>query len=314
MIDVGQGDCTVITLPFHQGVIMIDAMGSLYKDIPKDIILPVLQKRGIHKIDALIVTHEDYDHSGGVEELAKLIPIHKIITEKQKDIDVSGVPFHFLIQDYIGKNANENSIITYFEMYDVGYLFMGDAGYGAEAAILKEYADLKVDEPPLFKNDSVQQLSFEDINRNGTITPVKRRDPDSFNFDGICPYCGDKAKDFISIVENKIKSNKLSSIDETINYLILHQSDEIANLETISTKTFYNYVHQGRTSIKPIDLPRMVRKKTKKNWKTYIPKRKKELPLQKDQIISMKEVNLVIGKVIWLLVPEMDKMELILLY
>ena len=173
---------------------------------------------------------------------------------------------------------------------------------------------LKVDEPPLFKNDSVQQLSFEDINRNGTITPVKRRDPDSFNFDGICPYCGDKAKDFISIVENKIKSNKLSSIDETINYLILHQSDEIANLETISTKTFYNYVHQGRTSIKPIDLPRMVRKKTKKNWKTYIPKRKKELPLQKDQIISMKEVNLVIGKVIWLLVPEMDKMELILLY
>ena len=174
--------------------------------------------------------------------------------------------------------------------------------------------DLKVDEPPLFKNDSVQQLSFEDINRNGTITPVKRRDPDSFNFDGICPYCGDKAKDFISIVENKIKSNKLSSIDETINYLILHQSDEIANLETISTKTFYNYVHQGRTSIKPIDLPRMVRKKTKKNWKTYIPKRKKELPLQKDQIISMKEVNLVIGKVIWLLVPEMDKMELILLY
>lgn len=85
----------------------------------------------------------------------------------------------------------------------------------------------------------------------------------------------DKAKDFISIVENEIKSNKLSSIDETINYLILHQSDKITNLETISTKTFYNYVHQGRTSIKPIDLPRMVRRKTKKNWKTYIPKRQK---------------------------------------
>lgn len=85
----------------------------------------------------------------------------------------------------------------------------------------------------------------------------------------------DKAKDFISIVENEIKSNKLSSIDETINYLILHQSDEIANLETMSTKTFYNYVHQGRTSIKSIDLPRMVRRKTKKNWKTYIPKRQK---------------------------------------
>lgn len=85
----------------------------------------------------------------------------------------------------------------------------------------------------------------------------------------------DKAKESISIVENEIKSNKLSSIDETINYLILHRSDEIASLETVSTKTFYNYVRQGRTSIKPIDLPRMVRRKTKKNWKTYIPKRQK---------------------------------------
>ena len=58
----------------------------------------------------------------------------------------------------------------------------------------------------------------------------------------------------------------------------------------------------------------MVRRRQRKTGKPIFPKRKKELPLQKDQIISMKEVNLVIGKVIWLLVPEMDKMELILLY
>ncbi|MGO5146533.1 hypothetical protein ACTQ3B_13485, partial [Catenibacterium mitsuokai] len=70
-------------------------------------------------------------------------------------------------------------------------------------------------------------------------------------------------------------SNRLSSIDETINYLKLHQPDIIKNMVTVSTKTFYSYVHQGRTSIKPIDLPRMVRRKTKKNWKSYIPKREK---------------------------------------
>lgn len=85
----------------------------------------------------------------------------------------------------------------------------------------------------------------------------------------------EKATDFISLVEHEIQSNKLSSIDETINYLIIHQKDKIDGMETVSTKTFYNYVHQGKTSIKPIDLPRMVRRKTKKNWKTYIPKRQK---------------------------------------
>ena len=61
----------------------------------------------------------------------------------------------------------------------------------------------------LFKNDSVQQLSFEDINRNGTITPVKRRDPDSFNFDGICPYCGDKAKDLSLSLKTKLNLTAL---------------------------------------------------------------------------------------------------------
>lgn len=100
----------------------------------------------------------------------------------------------------------------------------------------------------------------------------------------------EKACDFISLVENEVKSNRLSSIDETINYLIIHQKDKIDGMETVSTKTFYNYVHQGKTSIKPIDLPRMVRRKTKKNWKTYIPKRQKGLSItERPEYISSRE-------------------------
>ena len=52
------------------------------------------------------------------------------------------------------------------------------------------YADFKVDEPPLFKNDLVEQLSFEDIINEKNIGPVRRRNPKSFTFDGVCPYCG----------------------------------------------------------------------------------------------------------------------------
>ena len=67
----------------------------------------------------------------------------------------------------------------------------------------------------------------------------------------------EESKEFISLVEQEIKSNRLSSIDETINYLRIHQPDRIKNMVTVSTKTFYNYVHQGKTSIKPLDLPHM---------------------------------------------------------
>ena len=85
----------------------------------------------------------------------------------------------------------------------------------------------------------------------------------------------EKVEDFISLVEQEIELNRLFSIDETINYLRIHQPDRIKIMVSVSIKTLYNYVHQGRTSIKPIDLPRMVRRKTKKNWKTHIPKRQK---------------------------------------
>ena len=84
-----------------------------------------------------------------------------------------------------------------------------------------------------------------------------------------------KAHDFIKLVETEMKSNKLSSVDETINYLILHENDKIKDMETVSTKTLYKYIHAGKVKIKPIDLPRMLRRKSKKNDKTYISKRQK---------------------------------------
>ena len=46
-------------------------------------------------------------------------------------------------------------------------------------------------------------------------------------------------------------------------------------MTTISTKTFYNYVHAGLINIKPVNLPRTVQRKKQSNYKTYIPKRHK---------------------------------------
>ena len=80
-----------------------------------------------------------------------------------------------------------------------------------------------------------------------------------------------------------MKNNKLSSVDETINYLKLHKNNMITGMETVSTKTFYNYIHDGKVAIKPIDLPRMLRRRTKKNWKTYIPRRQKGTSIEERQ-------------------------------
>lgn len=76
-----------------------------------------------------------------------------------------------------------------------------------------------------------------------------------------------KAHDFIQLVVDEVKSNTLSSSDETVNDLLLHRPDKISGMDTVCTKTVYNYVHQGKIDLKPIDLPRMLRRRPKKNYK-----------------------------------------------
>lgn len=82
-----------------------------------------------------------------------------------------------------------------------------------------------------------------------------------------------KAKPFIDKVIEIVKNNKLDSIDETINYFKRHKKDEIEGLTTICTSTMYNYVKADLIALKPIDLPRMLRRKAKKNYKTYTNKK-----------------------------------------
>ena len=89
----------------------------------------------------------------------------------------------------------------------------------------------------------------------------------------------EKAHDFIKKVEEAVLSSPYCSIDETINSLKLHKRDEISGMETICTKTFYNYVHLGLVNVKPIDLPRMIRRKTNHSYKTYIAKNQKGDPV-----------------------------------
>lgn len=145
MIDVGQGDCTLISLPFHQGNILIDVAGHKKRDLAKDIIVPVLHAKGITSLDLVIITHDDFDHSGGLAQLQKMMEVKKVVQHKQEDIMFGSFRFQFLLQDHRFEDANENSILTYLEAYDTKLLFMGDAGKPVEQALLKKYPNLRAD-------------------------------------------------------------------------------------------------------------------------------------------------------------------------
>lgn len=66
MIDVGQGDSSLLVLPNNSSNILIDTGGSIFSDydIADKTLIPLFKSLGIKKIDYLILTHGDYDHMG----------------------------------------------------------------------------------------------------------------------------------------------------------------------------------------------------------------------------------------------------------
>lgn len=89
-INVGQGDCILIELPFRRGVYLIDAGGLLrfeqeawkerddLYEVGRQIVVPYLKGKGISKIDTFILTHADADHVEGAEEIVREVTIKEV--------------------------------------------------------------------------------------------------------------------------------------------------------------------------------------------------------------------------------------------
>lgn len=90
-LDVGQGDSILISA--SGGVhILVDGGGTLsfgskeewrIRRSPYEVgaktVVPLLRKRGIHHLDAVILTHGDQDHMGGLQAVLEEIPVNALL-------------------------------------------------------------------------------------------------------------------------------------------------------------------------------------------------------------------------------------------
>jgi competence protein ComEC len=77
-LDVGHGGCTVLELADGR-VLLYDAGAIRGPDVAERIIVPFLWQRGIHHIDAVILSHADLDHFNGLAGLVERIAVGRVL-------------------------------------------------------------------------------------------------------------------------------------------------------------------------------------------------------------------------------------------
>lgn len=80
LLDVGQGLASVVRTQNH--LLIYDTGPKFYPsgDVGESIILPFLTAQNLKKIDMLVVSHADSDHSGGARSLLKNLPVANFYT------------------------------------------------------------------------------------------------------------------------------------------------------------------------------------------------------------------------------------------
>ena len=87
VLDIGQGDCILITFPDNK-IMVMDAGSEFGTTSPWNTLDGELKAKGITTIDYMFLTHTDYDHSGEVAKLAENYDIKSFYFPKA-DLDTS---------------------------------------------------------------------------------------------------------------------------------------------------------------------------------------------------------------------------------
>jgi competence protein ComEC len=184
VMDVGQGDCIVVELPFRREVYLIDTGGAITYNIEKwkvqkeqisiaeRVLIPYLKSKGINKINKIFLTHPDMDHIGEAITLLRHLEVEEInlpgyrqITKVEQKIvevakkrnvmvqtirgeqqwNVNGIPFMILSPTRSYHNKNDSSIVLLTMFGKRTWLFTGDIEEEAERTLISNYPNLKVD-------------------------------------------------------------------------------------------------------------------------------------------------------------------------
>lgn len=154
MLDVGQGLAMVVQTAHHVLVYDTGARVPQIFDAGQAVILPYLQTLAFKKLDLLIISHGDNDHSGGAETLLNQWPVQKVLTsipakfakfhaefcQAGQHWQWDGVAFQLLAPKNIHLyQDNNSSCVLQFSVAGAQILMTGDIESPIEKKLVEEY-------------------------------------------------------------------------------------------------------------------------------------------------------------------------------
>jgi competence protein ComEC len=172
-LDVGQGDASVVEFPDGR-VMVVDAGASAGQFNAGDrTVAPFLRRRGVSRIDLLVLSHPHDDHIGGAPVLLREFDVLRVVeagmegrsgsyrsyvsdlAAEQCGVDTGraglmiaefgGARLYFLGPDghvssaADGFNVNNASVVVKLHYGNVAFLFAGDAELESEAEMVRRY-------------------------------------------------------------------------------------------------------------------------------------------------------------------------------
>ena len=147
-IDVGQGDATLVR--HGRSNLLIDTGGDVHNDLATDCLIPYFQSLKITRIDAVLITHYDFDHYGALESLRRNFPVGEVLDvydfleDEDGRLTVAGLEIENLNLWGEG-DSNSQSAVFSFALGEKEVLIMGDAPRTVEAKIMERFPNLECD-------------------------------------------------------------------------------------------------------------------------------------------------------------------------
>ena len=142
-INVGQGDSILIRNRAH--AVMIDTGGNKSFDMASKTLIPFLKKNHVYKLDALITSHDDFDHSGAKDSLIKNYKVGEYINSRNHFPYTVGDITLTNINTYQTMDDNDSSLVLTLNFMNRKWLFTGDASTAVERFLIDKNIDIDCD-------------------------------------------------------------------------------------------------------------------------------------------------------------------------